>query len=62
MANNISAERSLAAGVVISLVSAAVASRFPELSFGSFITMFLILAGGNVVLYVLSKLGLFKSD
>jgi len=61
MANNVSAEKSLAAGVVISLVIAAVASRIPQLSFGSFLAMFVVLVGGNVVLYLLTKLGLFKS-
>ena len=63
MVNSVSAERSLAGGIFVSLLIAAVVSRwFPQLSFGSFGTMFLILIGGNVAVYLLSKLGLFKSS
>lgn len=62
MTKYVSAERSLAGAIVVSLLIAGVASRFPKLSFGSFVTMFLILVGGNVVVYLLAKLGLFRSS
>ena len=62
MIHNVSAERSLVGGIVVSLLIAGVASRFPELSFGSFMTMFLILVAGNVVVYLLTKVGLFRSS
>lgn len=62
MTNYVSAERSLAGAIVVSLLIAAAASRFPALSFGSFVTMFLVLIGGNVVVYLLTKLGLFRSS
>ena len=62
MASNVSAERSFAGAVVVSLLIAAVASRFPQLSFGSFGAMALILVGANVVVYLLMKAGLFKSS
>ena len=62
MTNSVSAERSLAGAVLVSLLIAGVASRFPKLAFGSFVTMFLILVGGNVVVYLLTKVGVFRSS
>ena len=61
MPTNISAERSLAGTVLISVLIAAVASQFETLEFGSFVTMALILIAANLVTYALMKLGLFKS-
>ncbi len=62
MASNVSPERSLAGSAVVSLLIAAVATRLPQLSFGSFVTMALVLIGSNIVVYLLMKLGLFKDS
>ena len=62
MASNVSAERSFAGSVAVSVLIAAVASQSDRLAFGSFTTMALILIAGNLVLYVLMKLGLFRSS
>ena len=59
MPNNVSAERSLVGSIVVSVLVAAVASRVPQLSFGSFIAMAAVLIAANVVVYVLMRLGLF---
>lgn len=62
MTKNVSAERSLAGSVLISVLVAAIASRSRVLAFDSFATMALILIAGNLVVYVLTKVGLFKSS
>ena len=59
---NVSPERHLLAAAVVSLAVAAIASQVPMLSFGSFITMAIVLVAADVVVYVLMKLGMFRSS
>ena len=59
---NVSAERHLLGACVVSVVVAAIASQVPMFSFGSFITMAIILVAADVVVYVLMKLGMFRSS
>lgn len=55
-----SAEKFLAASVVISLLIAAVASLIPALSFGSLRTMVLVLVVSDLVLYALMRMGAIR--
>ncbi len=58
----LSAELQLLGAVVVSLAVAAIAAQLPILSFGSFIAMAAILVAADVVVYVLTKLGMFRSS
>jgi hypothetical protein len=60
--NNISAERSLIGAVLVSIVVAAIASRVSALAFGSFLAMAAVLIAADIVVYALTKAGLFKSS
>ena len=62
MLNNVSAERSLVLSVLVSAAIAAIASRIPAVAFGSFIAMFAILIAANLVVYALTKIGLFSGQ
>ena len=56
----VSAERYLARGAVVSVAVALVASRIPVLRFGTIIAMVCVLVAADVVVYALMKVGLFE--
>ncbi len=56
-----SPELYLAGGIAVSLVLAAVMSRFPALAFAGFIAMAGVLVTADVVLYLLMKIGAIKA-
>ena len=62
MANNVTAELSLLLAILVSVAIAAIASRVPALAFGSFTAMLVVLVLANLVVYVLTKIGLFKGS
>lgn len=54
------AEQYTLIAIAISLVAAALASRFPVIAFGSFQRMAAILIASDLVLYLALKLGVVK--
>jgi len=62
MLNNVSAERSLVLSVLVSVAIGAIASRIPALAFGSFTAMVAILIAADLVVYALTKIGLFSGQ
>lgn len=59
--NNFSAERALIRAALVSIAVAAIASQVPAFAFGRFGAMASVLIAADLVVYVLTKLGLFKS-
>ena len=60
VANNVSAERSLVAAVLVSVAISAIASQVSALGFGSFRAMSAVLIAANILVYLLTKIGLFS--
>ena len=56
-----SPELYLVGSIAVSVAIAAVVSRIPQLAFGGFLQMVIVLVISDVVLYALMKVGVFKA-